>query len=442
MIAFDHHNSEQKRSHQTDSFVISGRILRVKGLLIECSGQSVSVGDLCYIEADFQEKIPAEVIGFDKERIQIMPFDQVMGLKIGSKVFFSPSKLSIPVGDCLLGQVIDPLGNSLNPREKEKFEQKRSIFNRAINPMMRPVLNKRLSTGIRVVDGFLPIVEGQRMGIFAGPGVGKSSLLRMIAYNSESDVNVIAMIGERGREVREFIESDLGSEGMAKSVVVVSTSDSSALSRVRGAYTALSIAEYFRDKGKKVMLLFDSLTRLANAQREIGLALGEPPSSRGYPPSIFSLLPNLLERCGALGSGSITGFFTILTEGDDLEDPISDLVRGILDGHLILDRKIAEQGIYPSIDVLRSISRLSSKVFSQKDQQKVNRMRSLLSLYKESEDLIKAGIYIKGSDPEIDLAILLKNDFNTFMSQQIYEKISYLEIKEQFEQIYQRVDVS
>lgn len=427
-----------KLIEDSDIFTISGHLIRIKGLLLECSGHAVSVGDLCYIESD-SKRIPGEVIGFDKDRVQIMPFESIIGLKAGDKVRYTNQKLSIGVGSDLLGRVIDPLGNPIDFKGDFFFDQRNSVFSSPINPMARPLLQTPLSTGVRVIDGFLPIAEGQRIGIFAGTGVGKSSLIGMIAHNSSSDINVIALIGERGREVREFIENELGEEGLSRSVIITSTSDTTPLSRFRGAYTALAVAEYFRDQGKKVMLLFDSVTRFANAQREIGLSLGEPPSSRGYPPSVFALLPSILERCGSLDKGSITGVFTVLTEGDDLDEPVSDAIRGILDGHIVLDRKIAEQGIYPSVSVLSSVSRLSGKLLSEERQKKLIRIRSLLALYRESEDLIKAGIYARGSNPEIDLAISLKKEFDKFVSQGIYEKINDEEVYLKIDELYAKV---
>jgi len=328
----------------------------------------------------------------------------------------------VKVGPELLGRVINALGEPVDGKGPIRAEQKNPLNALPPDPMKRPMIHEQIETGIRVIDSLVSVGKGQRMGIFAGSGVGKSTILGMIARNTSADINVIALIGERGREVREFLENDLGEEGLKRSVIVVSTSDSPALSRIQGAFAATAIAEYFRDQGKDVMLLFDSVTRFAMAQREVGLAIGEPPSTRSYPPSVFTLLPRLLERTGTSDRGTITGFYTILVEGDDMDEPISDAVRGILDGHLVLSRTLANRYHYPAVDVLASVSRLTNKIVSTKVLENIGRIRHIMAVYHEKEDLISLGAYVKGSSPEVDLAIKKNEEINRFLRQEIKEK--------------------
>lgn len=391
---------------ETDPIKFTGRVVRVHGMLIESEGPVAVVGELCQIITDDKPKgLKAEVVGLNGNIVQLMTFADVQGVKIGNEVIASGEILSIPVGNVLLGRVVDSLCQSADRKPEPYSNVRYPVVASPPNPMKRKAIRQRIVTGIRAIDGLLAVGRGQRLGIFSGSGVGKSTLLGMIARNTNADVNVIALIGERGREVIDFIEHDLGPEGLKHSVIVTATSDQSPLARIRGAYTATAIAEYFRDQGKDVMLLFDSVTRFARAQREIGLAIGEPPATRGYTPSVFETMPKLLERSGTSEKGSITGFYTVLVDGDDMDEPISDTVRGILDGHIVLERALAQRGQYPAINVLKSISRLSNRVSGENTKKAVLRMRKLLAVYTESEDMILVGAYQKGSDAGIDDAI-------------------------------------
>ncbi len=391
---------------ETDPIKFTGRVVRVHGMLIESEGPVAVVGELCQIITDDKPKgLKAEVVGLNGNIVQLMTFADVQGVKIGNEVIASGEILSIPVGNVLLGRVVDSLCQSADGKPEPYSNVRYPVVAPPPNPMKRKAIRQRIVTGIRAIDGLLAVGRGQRLGIFSGSGVGKSTLLGMIARNTNADVNVIALIGERGREVIDFIEHDLGPEGLKHSVIVTATSDQSPLARIRGAYTATAIAEYFRDQGKDVMLLFDSVTRFARAQREIGLAIGEPPATRGYTPSVFETMPKLLERSGTSEKGSITGFYTVLVDGDDMDEPISDTVRGILDGHIVLERTLAQRGQYPAINVLKSISRLSNRVSGENTKKAVLRMRKLLAVYTESEDMILVGAYQKGSDAGIDDAI-------------------------------------
>ena len=391
---------------ETDPIKFTGRVVRVHGMLIESEGPVAVVGELCQIITDDKPKgLKAEVVGLNGNIVQLMTFADVQGVKIGNEVIASGEILSIPVGNVLLGRVVDSLCQSADGKPEPYSNVRYPVVASPPNPMKRKAIRQRIVTGIRAIDGLLAVGRGQRLGIFSGSGVGKSTLLGMIARNTNADVNVIALIGERGREVIDFIEHDLGPEGLKHSVIVTATSDQSPLARIRGAYTATAIAEYFRDQGKDVMLLFDSVTRFARAQREIGLAIGEPPATRGYTPSVFETMPKLLERSGTSEKGSITGFYTVLVDGDDMDEPISDTVRGILDGHIVLERTLAQRGQYPAINVLKSISRLSNRVSGENTKKAVLRMRKLLAVYTESEDMILVGAYQKGSDAGIDDAI-------------------------------------
>jgi len=411
-----------KLIERMDPIKYTGTVKRVRGLLIESHGPQVVVGETCQIIIQKENRIAwAEVIGFDNMNVQLMAFDQMEGIEPGCIIIAMGESLSVPVSDRLMGRVLDAMGKPIDGKGSIGSADAVSTVNTPPNVLFRKKISERLVTGVRAIDSMTPAGKGQRIGIFSGSGVGKSTLLGMIARNTAADVNVIALIGERGREVQEFIDHDLGEEGLKRSVLVVSTSDTSPLSRVRGAFVATSIAEYFREQGKDVMLLFDSITRFARAQREIGLTLGEPPATRGFTPSVFSILPKLLERCGNSEKGTITGFYNILVEGDDMDEPVSDTVRGILDGHIVLSRKLAQAYHYPAIDVLNSLSRLGNKVTSKDEQRAAGRIRQLIAAYTEAEDLINVGAYAEGSSSEVDEAIGKIGDIWDFLSQEIEE---------------------
>jgi flagellum-specific ATP synthase len=406
-----------------DPIKYTGTVQKVQGLLVESSGPHAVVGELCQILLRNPERtVWAEVVGLRGSTVQLMPYRDIQGIEVGSTVVALGEPLSVPVSDKLLGRALDSMGRPIDGRGDVGSAEWYPVFARPPGAMSRKRIEAPVATGVRSIDGLLTVGRGQRVGIFSGSGVGKSTLLGMIARHTSADVNVIGLIGERGREVREFMENDLGEEGLARSVVVVATSDEPPLSRIRGAYVATAIAEYFRDQGKDVMLLFDSVTRFARAQREIGLAIGEPPANRGFTPSVFSLLPKLLERSGASEKGTVTGFYTILVEGDDMDEPIADNVRGILDGHIVLSRRLARRNHYPAVDVLDSISRLALKVTDPSVREAAGRVRSLMATYAEAEDLINVGAYAKGSNPEIDEAIDLMPDIRQFLVQGIDEK--------------------
>lgn len=407
---------------KTDPIKYLGKVTAVHDLIIESDGPLAVIGELCQVIISEEKTILAEVIALDKDTVKLMSYNPIEGIYIGATVIASGTILSVPVSDDLLGRVINSLGSAIDGK-KEIYSSKRvPVLSSAPDPMKRTPIDHRIVTGIRAIDGMLAVGRGQRLGIFSGSGVGKSTILGMIARNTDADVNVIAFIGERGREVMDFIYHDLGPEGLKKSVIVSSTSDTSPIARLRGAYTATAIAEYFRDRGKNVMLLFDSLTRFAKAQREIGLSVNEAPATRGYPPSVFEKLPKLLERAGTNERGSITGFYTVLVDGDDMDEPISDAVRGILDGHIVLSRKLAESGHYPAVDILKSISRLSRRVSGDKTNEAVLKLRNLYARYKESEDLILVGAYQKGSSKELDEAISYYPKINKFLLQDVAEE--------------------
>ena len=392
--------------NETEPIKYTGKVQKVQGMLVESLGPQAQVGELCRIVTDNnQEGILAEVIGLQDKVVKLMSYDNVEGIRAGDEVVASGDILKVDVGNELLGRVIDSLGKAKDSKAHPYSSVKYPIEQKAPEPLSRKPINRRIVTGIRAIDSLLAVGCGQRLGIFSGSGVGKSTLLGMIARNTNADVNVIALIGERGREVMDFIDRDLGEEALKRSVVVVSTSDQSPIARLRGGYVATSVAEYFRDQGLNVMLLFDSITRFAKAQGDIGLSRGEVPKTRGYPPSVFETLPKVLERTGTSDKGSITAFYTVLVDGDDMDEPISDAVRGILDGHIVLARKLAQRGQYPAIDVLASISRLSKRVSTEKVKEASLEMRRLLAKYKDSEDMILVGAYQKGSNAELDMAI-------------------------------------
>ncbi len=410
-------------ANRVDPIKCLGRIVKVQGLLIESRGPQAIIGEVCRIDAPKGRGIiRAEVVGLRGDIVQLMPFDETAGIEVGNRVVASGELLSVAVSPKLLGRTLDSLGNPSDDKGDIESSLRYPALASPPDPLKRKRITQRIATGVRAIDGLLPVGKGQRLGIFAGSGVGKSTLLGMIARNTNADVNVVALIGERGREVNDFIQNDLGPEGLARSVIIVSPSSAPPLARLRGAYVATAVAEYFRDQGLDVMLLFDSVTRFARAQREIGLAVGEPPATRGYTPSVFDSMPKLLERCGTAEKGTITGFFTILVDGDDMDEPIADTVRGILDGHLVLSRALAQRNHYPAVDVLASISRLAPVVSGPASKKAAGYVRRLIAVYAESEDLIDVGAYRPGSNPAIDEAIAKKPRIDEFLIQAIEEK--------------------
>ncbi|MBB3109391.1 flagellum-specific ATP synthase [Paenibacillus phyllosphaerae] len=411
-----------------DPVRVNGKVTQVIGLTVESEGPDASIGDVCYIYPTKSAKpLKAEVVGFRDNKLILMPLGELASIGPGCDVVGTGKPLTVQVGSELLGKVLDGLGQPFDGSKLPARMPHYSTHNEPSNPLTRPRIKTPLTVGVRAIDGLLTVGEGQRIGIFAGSGVGKSTLLGMIARNTSADVNVIALVGERGREVLEFVEKDLGPEGLARSVVIVATSDQPALIRMKAALIATSISEYFRDRGLNVMLMMDSVTRYAQALREVGLAIGEPPATRGYTPSVFANLPKLLERAGTGLRGSITAFYTVLVDGDDMNEPIADAVRGILDGHIVLSRAIAQKGHYPAIDVLASISRVMKEIVPENQQDAANELKRLLATYKNSEDLINIGAYQRGSNVEIDRAIDQIGTINAFTKQKTTEKVSYEE---------------
>ncbi|WP_342417487.1 flagellar protein export ATPase FliI [Paenibacillus sp. FSL R10-2782] len=416
---------------QIDPVRVNGKVTQVIGLMVESEGPDASIGDVCYIYPGKTAKpLQAEVVGFRDNKVLLMPLGELQSIGPGCDVVGTGKPLNVQVGSELLGKVLDglgqPLDGSLIPSRMARY----STFNIPSNPLSRPRVQEPISIGVRAIDGLLTIGKGQRVGIFAGSGVGKSTLMGMIARNTEADVNVIALIGERGREVLDFIERDLGPEGLERSVVIVATSDQPALIRIKGALIATTIAEYFRDRGLNVMLMMDSVTRYAMAQREVGLAVGEPPAMRGYTPSVFASLPKLLERAGTGPTGSITAFYTVLVDGDDMNEPIADAVRGILDGHIVLNRGIANKGHFPAIDVLASISRVMKDIAPRDQIDAAENIKRLMAVYKDSEDLINIGAYQQGSNAEIDESMDRIRDIWDFTRQRTDEKVELDEVRE------------
>ena len=414
---------------KVDTMKKFGRVVRVVGLMIESQGPASSVGDVCVIHLskdrpDEENYLLAEVVGFREEIVILMPYTHIQEIASGCLVESLHAPLEVKVGIGLLGQVLDPLGHPIDGSPLPKGLTTVRTEQEPPNALMRPPINESLSVGIKAIDGMLTVGNGQRIGIFAGSGVGKSTLLGMIARNTEADINVIALIGERGREVLEFVERDLGPEGLKKTIVVAATSDQPALMRIKGAFTATAIAEYFRDKGKNVMLMMDSVTRVAMAQREVGLAVGEPPATRGYTPSVFAILPKLLERTGTNEHGAITAFYTVLVDGDDMNEPIADAVRGILDGHIVLDRALANRGQYPAINVLKSVSRLMNHIVTPEHRAAAERLRELYFTYEKSEDLINIGAYKRGTSKEIDEAIEYEPIITNFLKQDFMANVA------------------
>ena len=399
-----------------------GRVVQLVGLVVESEGPMAAVGEVCRIEsARHDESTLAEVVGFRNHHLLLMPLGEIRGIHPGSEVIATRAQLHVAVGESLKGRVIDGLGQPLDNLGPIVTEHSVPLTHRPPHPLQRERIHHVFRTGIKALDTFIPCGRGQRLGIFAGSGVGKSTLLGMMASQAEADVNVIALIGERGREVREFLEKDLDEAGRKKSVTIVATSNAPALARLKGAFLALSVAEYFRDLGQNVLLLMDSVTRFAMAQREIGLAVGEPPATRGYTPSVFSLLPQMLERAGTGAQGSITGLFTVLVEADDMNDPIADAVRSILDGHIVLTRELATQNHYPAIDVLESVSRLVQDLLTPEQIDLTGRAREHMATYRKNQDLINIGAYPAGSSPIIDEAIRLHEPLRRFLRQRVGE---------------------
>ena len=402
-----------------------GKVVEIIGLIIEADGPESSIGDLCHIISDDMPPIWAEVVGFREDRILLMPLGSIDGLKAGAKVVNTGEDMKVKVSDSLLGRVLDGLGNPIDGLGEINADKYYSTGGKLINPLNRKPIDEPLSLGIRAVDGLITIGKGQRMGIFAGSGVGKSTTLAMMAKNTSADINVIALIGERGREVREFIEHTLGVDGMKRSIVVVATSEQPSLVKIKAAFVACAIAEYFRDKRKDVLFMLDSVTRIALAQREVGLAVGEPPATRGYTPSVFALMPKFLERAGCNEYGTITGLYTVLVEGDDFNEPVSDTARSILDGHIMLSRSLAHKNHYPAIDVLQSISRVMNNVVSKEHKEAAGKIRALLASYAKNEDLINIGAYQRGADPLTDKAISIMDKIEGYLIQSTDEKTNY-----------------
>ncbi len=422
-----------------------GRVRNIVGLYVESHGPATFIGELCHIipatgvkaNGVASEPIMAEVVGFRGNSVVMMPFGELAGVSVGSKVRAMGRFVSVKVGKGLVGRVLDGLGNPMDGKGPVLWEDELPIYRSSPDPLHRRMITEVLPTGVKAIDALLTIGKGQRIGIFAGSGVGKSTLLGMIARYAEADVNVIALVGERGREVREFIEKNLGEEGLAKSVVVVATSDTPPVVRKAACFVAMTIAEYFRDMGKDVLFMMDSVTRFAMAQREIGLSVGEPPTTKGYTPSVFSLLPRLLERAGTSHRGSITGIFTVLVEGSDMEEPVADAVRAILDGHIVLTRELASRAHYPAIDVLQSVSRLMYDIVDKKHWELSLRVKNLLAVYREAEDLINIGAYREGSNPSIDEAIRYKDRIMGFLKQGMDESFSFEESVRGLEAIFE-----
>ena len=422
---------------QLDTVNPMGRITQVVGLVAESNGPKAKVGELCYINLDADNSVRAEVMGFRENKILLMPFGELDGIGPGCEVMATGLPLSVRVSENLLGRVIDGVGNPIDGKGDIPSRESYPIIGSPPDPLSRRRISEPLSLGIKAADGLLTVGKGQRMGIFSGSGVGKSTLLGMIARYTSADVNVIGLIGERGREVAEFIERDLGQEGLRRSVIVVATSDQPPLIRLRGAFAATAIAEYFRDKGNDVILMMDSVTRFARAQREVGLAIGEPPATRGFTPSVFEVLPKLLERSGTSELGTITGLYTVLVEADDMNEPVADTVRGVLDGHIVLSRDLANSNHYPAIDVLESVSRVMVDIAGDDHLEAVGRFRDLLATYRSAEDLINIGAYAEGANPKIDYAKKMIDRANDFLKQGIKEKFDFQETVDMLTEMFE-----
>ena len=417
----------------------TGTVSELSGLLVESNGPAVGVGDFCEIRTSSGRNVRTQVVGFRKGRVLSMPLEETNGLQPGDRVVARPNQASVPVGQAMLGRVLDGFGVPMDGLDPFLASDHYPMFSAPPGPLERVDITKPIATGIKVIDSMLPCGEGQRIGIFGGSGVGKSTLMGSICRQNSADVSVIAMIGERNREVKGFIERDLGPEGLKRSVLVVSTSDRPAPLRIRAAFVALAVAEYFRDQGARVLLFMDSVTRLAMAQREIGLAAGEPPSQKGYTPSVFNLLPKILERAGNFQKGSITGYFTVLVEGDDFNEPICDAVRGIVDGHIILSRELGSAGHYPAIDVLQSVSRLANQISTPEQKESARSIREAMASYRRSEDLIRLGAYASGSDPALDAAIRIRPQLEGFLKQDCHQRVGLEETLQQMKQLASQI---
>ena len=433
---------EQYMDHYTsllagaDIYKLNGKVTDVIGLIIISSGPNVSLGEVCrVVDHNGFQVCQSEVVGFKNGKVLSIALGEVHDISPACEIIATGKSFRVNVGDELLGRVIDGLGNPIDGKGPINFSTQYSIYRDPPNPLERDRITEPLQTGVRSIDGLLTVGKGQRVGIFAGSGVGKSVTLGMMARNTTADVNIITLIGERGREVREFIEKDLGEDGLARSVVVVATSDKSALLRMKGAYIGTTIAEYFRDQGKDVLLMMDSVTRFAMAQREIGLTVGEPPTTKGYTPSVFAILPKLLERAGVTPKGSITGFYTVLVDGDDMNEPIADAVRSILDGHIVLSRKLANKGQYPAVDPLQSVSRVMNDIVPEEHFKRARDFNEIIATYNEAEDLINIGAYVKGSNPQIDHALSKITSLRTFLKQDMLEKTLYDETMQRLNSI-------
>jgi len=422
-----------------DPIKVNGKVTDVIGLIIVSIGPNVSLGEICTIvDKSGKEVCKTEVVGFKEGKVLSIALGEVVKISPSCEIIASGKSFSIGVGEALLGRVIDGLGNPIDGKGEIIVPSYRNIYREPPNPLTRKRITRPLQTGVRSLDGLLTCGRGQRVGIFAGSGVGKSVLLGMIARNTNADVSVITLVGERGREVREFLERELGEEGLKRSVVIVATSDKPALIRMKGAYIGTTIAEYFRDLGMDVVLMMDSVTRFAQAQREIGLTIGEPPATKGYTPSVFAILPKLLERAGTAETGSITGFYTVLVDGDDMTEPIADAVRSILDGHIVLSRKIANKGLFPAIDPLQSISRVMPDIVTADHRARSMAFNDVFATYKEAEDLINIGAYVKGSNPQIDHAISKISTLKAFLRQDMFEKAVYQDSVNRLKEIIER----
>ncbi len=431
----------RKRLRDLEPFLFTGKVERMVGLIIEARGPGGSVGELCEVrDREGNRLLEAEVVGFRDGKVLLMPLSWTHGVGPGCEVLALGKPLCVPVGEELTGRILDGLGRPADNRPLPPGMEMRPVENDPPHPLERRRITEPLGLGVKALDGLLTCGKGQRMGIFSGSGVGKSTLLGMIARYTQAHVNVIALVGERGREVREFIERDLGEEGLRRSVVVVATSDEPAMIRVKAALTATTIAEYFRDRGMDVLFMLDSVTRFAMAQREIGLAAGEPPTTRGYPPSVFALLPRLMERTGCGKSGTITALYTVLVEGDDMNEPIADTSRSILDGHVVLSREIAARNHYPAIDVLQSVSRLASEITDPRHRAAADWLRENLAVYRTNEDLINIGAYKMGSNPEIDRAIRHIEAINAFLRQEVEVSYTYPEVVDMLVSLHQEAE--
>lgn len=431
------------RVENTPRFAAHGRVTRVVGLVIEAAGMEVGLGELCRVTSlNEQRSTLAEVVGFHERGVLLMPLGEMDGLHPGSSVTPLGRSFGVDVGPNLLGRVLNGLGHPIDGLGKLDVTERVPLSAEPPNPLDRQIIDSPLETGVRAIDGVLTVGRGQRIGIFAGSGVGKSTLLGMIARQAKADVNVIALLGERGREVRDFLENSLGAEGLARSVLIVATGDQAALVRARGALVATAIAEYFRDQGKQVLLMVDSVTRVAMAWREIGLAVGEPPTTKGYPPSVFAALPRLLERAGNGVSGGITGLYTVLVDGDDFNEPVADAARSILDGHVVLTRKLAAAGHYPAVDVLESKSRVRDHLLAADERQAANKLLRVEAAYREKEDLLMVGAYQKGSDPMVDAAVQLRESMLGFLQQLPEESTPYSDTRAQLAVLANRIDAA